>query len=46
VYAGLQRNLLESGRFVLPLRLLGSMAFADNELYKAINVSTELSLHP
>jgi len=39
-------NLLESGRFVLPVRLLGSTALADNPLYKAVNISTELSLHP
>ena len=46
VYAGLQRNLLESHRFVLPVRLLASTALADNLLYKAVNISTEISLHP
>ena len=46
VFAGLQRSVLATGRFVLPVRLLGSMAFADNALYKAANFSTELSLHP
>ena len=46
IFAGLQRSVLATGRFVLPVRLLGSVAFADNELYKAANLSTELSLHP
>jgi hypothetical protein len=45
-YAGLQRTVLATGPFVLPVRLLGSTAFADNGLYKAANLSTELSLHP
>jgi hypothetical protein len=46
VYAGLQHHLFEKGRFMLPLRLLGSTAFADNPLYQAVNLSAELSLHP
>ncbi|MBD2766608.1 hypothetical protein IC235_01720 [Hymenobacter sp. BT664] len=46
VYGGLQYDVLTAGRFGLPVRLIGSTAFADNELYKAVNVSTELSLHP
>ena len=46
VYAGLQYKLYQKGPFVLPLRLMGSTAFAKNELYRAVNFSTELSSHP
>ena len=46
VYAGLQYKLFEKGQFVLPVRLMGSTAFAKNELYRAVNFSTELSAHP